>query len=310
MIENIHLITGAYKFVRNYHYTLIEKKRAKILGEIKINTHMNDKILEKRLFECSLLSSHNSYLSNYQNFDSSDIGNIQFLIELGVRCLEFDVYYINGVLKVGHGTKNIKYDFLTTNLIKLEDIFILIKDKAFRDFSDMPLIINLELLTKGDREAHRKIAEKIRKYFYGYILHSKFENAKMNLGWVKLKHLRKKIIFITGDKLGENDPLAKYINAYSYKLCEIVKEVPENYILNLSDKQFYCNKKLVKEHIKKKGLVRIYPRASLMHHFSSNYYYNDMLKIGVQMCALNIQQMGQIAVDYIYDFDKNGGSIY
>ena len=271
---------------------------------------MDDKMREKRLYEVIIFSSHNSYLSNYQNFDYADIKNVEFLVELGVRCLEFDVYYVDGVLKVGHGTKNIKYDLITTNLIKLEDIFKLIREKAFRDFSDMPLIINLELLTKGNLEAHRKIADKIKKYFYGYILHSKFENAKMNMGWVKLKHLRKKIIFITGNKLADGDELAKYINAYTYKMNEVKNGIYSKYILNLSNKEFYENHEIIKKHINNHGLVRIYPSGGILHHFSGNYDFGEIINSGVQIPSINIQQMGTKAINYIGVFEEKGRCIY
>lgn len=308
MLENIHLITNFYKVVKNIHHNKICHKRKEILeknGE-KMIMKMMGELEEKRLWQVFVMSSHNSYLSNYQNFDFADLSSVEFLIKLGVRCLEFDVYYIGERLVIGHGTKNTfsGYDFMTTNVIKLEDVFKKIKKMAFKDFSDLPLIVNLELLVNDDIEAYQKIADKIKKYFYGYVLHSKFYNAAMNLGNCKLKHLRKKIIFITQKKLSDTNPLAKYINAYTYPLSEIIKmdEIDVRCIFNLSYTEFIYNRNIVKKHIARKGIVRVYPDGSFINNFSSNYDFNKVMDCGAQLIALNIQQMGKIALEYINVF--------
>ena len=306
MIENFQLAFNFYRVIKNIHYSNIYKKRQLFLSKRPSKYFMHND--EERLYNLNILSSHNSYLNNYQNFDYADISNLEFLIKLGVRCLEFDVYYIDGKLLVGHGTKNLfnNYDFITTNTIKLEDIFVMIKNIAFKDFSDLPLFINLELLTHNSKEAHQKIVDKIQKYFYGYILHSKFNCSSINIGKCRLKHLRKKIVFITGSRLNEDDPLLKYINAFSYKINEINHPIKPEYILNLSDKEWLNpkNQNIVKKHIKNKGLVRIYPRASLLTHFSANYEFNQILKAGVQFVALNIQQMNAKSQEYLQKFNN------
>ena len=304
MIENFQLAVNFYRIIKDIHYSNISQKRKLFLSKRPSKYFMHND--EERIHNLNILSSHNSYLNNYQNFDYADISSIQFLIKLGVRCLEFDVYYIDGQLLVGHGTKNIfnNYDFMTTNTIKLEDIFIMIKNIAFKDFSDLPLFINLELLTHNSKEAHQKIVDKIQKYFYGYILHSKFNYGRINIGKCRLKHLRKKIVFITGSRLTNDDPLNKYINAFSYKINEINNNLKPEYILNLSDKEWLDHKKqnIAKKHIKNKGLVRIYPRASLLTHFSANYKFDEILKSGVQFVALNIQQMNAKSQEYLQKF--------
>ena len=312
MLANIQLISNLYKIVRYVHYNQIEKQRNDVLQDCKISMKMDDDGVDKkevRLYKMNVLSSHNSYLSNYQNFDFADLSSVEFLIKLGVRCLEFDVYYIGERLVVGHGTKNLfdGYDFISTNVIKLEDIFKLIRDKAFKDFSDYPLIVNLELLVNDNYDAYQKIADKIKKYFYGYVLHSKFHNANINLGNCKMKHLRKKIIFITQKKLLDNNPLAKYINGYTYNLDEIIKmgcDIDNKCIFNLSYREFLENRRMVEEHILKKGLVRVYPNGSFITNFSTNYNFLDVIKSGVQISAINIQQMGNSSKNYIKYFNS------
>ena len=306
MLANIQLISNFYKVIRQIHYTQIQKKRDDVINNHNIEMKMKND--ETRLCHMNIMSSHNSYLSNYQNFDFADISTVEFLIKLGVRCLEFDVYYINERLFIGHGTKNLfgGYDFITTNFVKLEDVFKLIANCAFRDFSDLPLIINLELLVNDNMDAYQKISAKIKKYFYGYVLHSKFHNAAINIGNCKMKHLKKKIIFITQRKLKNDNPLAKYINAYTYNIGEINKmdEIDSKYILNLSYKEFLQNKKIISEHIQKKGLVRIYPHGSFATNFSTNYNFLECIKLGIQIPAINIQQMGSISLQYIQHFQS------
>jgi len=301
-------IKNFYKIVKKIHNDSIIEKRKEILqylNEEGSGHFMSKEEADLKLWKVAVMSSHNSYLSNYQNFDFADLDVIEFLIKLGVRCLEFDVYYRNGKLLVGHGTKNIvekmDIDIITTNMIKLDDIFKLLKRCAFKDFSDMPLIINLELLTRGDKEAHSKIAKKIRKYFYGYILGEKFFWGKKNLGDCYLKHLRKRIIFITGRKLDKDDELSKYINAYTYKLDEIEgKEYDSKKILNFSNKEVVDEKiqKIIKNHINNKGLVRIYPAGGIMTHFSYNYDFWHSKALGAQIVCLNLQQLGDGVEEY------------
>lgn len=304
MLENIQLISNFYKIIKNIHHNEICKKRNNILQQKNINLKITTDIEEIKLYKLSIMSSHNSYLSNYQNFDFADLSSVEFLIKLGVRCLEFDVYYINERLLIGHGTKNLSlgYDFITTNTIKLEDVFKIIKNSAFKDFSDLPLIINLELLVNNNNEAYQKIADKIQKYFYGYILHSKFHNAAINIGNCKMKHLRKKIIFITQKKLEKNNPLAKYINAYTYTLSEFQNNNDPSHILNLSFDEFLKSSDIIKKHIESKGLVRVYPNGSFIANFSTNYDFQKVISSGVQITAINLQQMGNSALEYINIF--------
>lgn len=308
MIENFHILTNFYSFIKDVHYRHIHKIRNDILKERPTKYFMNLKNENERICNLNILSSHNSYLNNYQNFDYADISNIEYLIKLGVRCIELDIYYINNELVVCHGTKNIikNFDFITTNSIKLETIFQLIKNNSFKEFSDLPMFINLELLTHNSKEAHMKIADLIQKYFFAYILHSKFQYNNKNIGKCKLKQLRKKIIFINGNILNHDDPLKKYINIQSFKINEInTNKINDKFLLNFSDYEIENNKNIIKKHLKNKGLIRVYPRGSLINQFSGNYDYKKMIKLGIQFNAINIQQMNSISQSYLKDFEFN-----
>ena len=317
MQVNLKFVSSIYKFIKRVDDGHLQKKRNDIIKNLEDDPnhiqklHLDPKFNHKKLYQFHLFSSHNSYLLNYQNFDFCDISIVDFLLRLGVRCLEFDVYYLDGKLLIGHGTKNMdnflfkNIDLITTNMIKLHDVFKLIKEIAFQNLSDMPLIINLELLTRGDMEAHQKIVDKINNYFHGHILGPKFHYAAKNLGTCKLKHLRKKIIFITGRKLNDNDPLAKYINAYTYMLKEFDEEIDPKQILNLSSREIkFANvQQLIKKHVANKGLVRVYPAGGIMTHFSHNFDFHMAAELGVQFMAMNIQQFGSGVNEYFNFFN-------
>jgi len=360
---HLNLLKNIYKIIKRLHNRSVITKRREILRKIeegqgvdkeldqvndtemvqeisenytgihnsrKNKLFMREQIGRKMLNSIFVLSSHNSYLTNYQNFDFTDTEVIIFLLKIGVRCLEFDVYYKDGALVVGHGTKNIFHDYtvdldvLTTNVISLEEIFKIIREYAFGEFSDLPLFINLELLTRGNEQAHIWICNLISKYFSEHLLKEAFFYGGRNLGECRVAELRNKIVFISGRKLGNMDPLKKYINGYTYMISDILRlinvshlshvdrdgvdldrVISPKFILNLSSAEVENEvvQKIVRNHIARRGLVRVFPCPGIYTSFSRNFDFGRSMDLGVQFVSLNIQQLNHGVEAYLEKFN-------
>jgi len=197
-------------------------------------------------------------------------------------------------------------DLITTNVIPLKNIFELLREKAFEDNWDIPLFINLELLTRGSESAHIQIANLISNYFGKNLLRGEFFYAAKNIGECRLSHLRHKIIFITGRKLDNLDPLKKYINAFTYKLEEIEnhRNIDPKVILNLSSHLLSDEKihGIIQTHIQNKGLVRVYPQGGIMNNFGWNFDFQKAMELQIQFVSMNIQQMNHGVKEYLEHF--------
>ena len=313
---NLHFpifISNLYLLLKFLHKKNSLKKRKNILNKIIQSPPqiMSSEIIHSKLHHTFILSSHNSYIENFQNFDTTEIEIIEFLLKVGVRCLEFDVYFKNNQLVIGHGTKNIlngspiDLDFISTTVLPLDQVFQLIAKNAFLH-SDMPLFINLELLTRANPSAHIQISNLILHHFHNLLPNHSFQYANQNLGQCNIKQLRKKIFFISGRKLDNMDPLKKYIHAHTYKIDEIpdINNIDPKWILNFPSHQIKQpeHKKIIQNHIQNMGLVRVFPPGGILNNFGWNFDFETAMQIGIQFISMNIQQMNHGVEKYLEKF--------
>lgn len=200
-------------------------------------------ILDKKLCEFYINSSHNSYLSGMQITGNIKSENILNILNSGARCIELDIHskketiegkfsilnWISSItsLDIGdntpivtHGTNKIK-DFSYTNL---EDILITIRDNAFKNTND-PLLIYLELFNLDQYNYAEKIQTLINKYLGKYLYEGTLDKIYNNFDYYKnnmclkipIKILLNKIIIFVGRyNTNSIDNLYKFICPVSH----------------------------------------------------------------------------------------------
>ena len=95
--------------------------------------------LDKPLNLFYINTSHNTYLSSYQNLSMTTYSSIENALKLGAKCIELDVHYKDNKLLVTHGNVNIQ----TTNSLEFDKCLDVINNYGFNN-SD-PIILCLEL---------------------------------------------------------------------------------------------------------------------------------------------------------------------
>jgi hypothetical protein len=156
----------------------------------------------------------------YKN-DYVNVCNLKSVIKQGARCLDFEIYSVDGIPVVSTSTANNYYVKETYNYVKFSDVMNIIQLYAFSDGAPNkldPIILHLRFKSNNP-EMYKALANIFKSYTrqmlgkeYSYI------NRNQNLGLIKLSRLKSKIVLIVdeGNKsFKDNAELVEYVNATS-----------------------------------------------------------------------------------------------
>jgi hypothetical protein len=158
---------------------------------------------------------------SYKN-DYVDICNLKAILKQGARCLDFEIYSVNGEPIVSTSTSNNYYVKETYNVVKFVDVMKIIDMYAFSDGAPNPADpIILHLRFKSNSQSMYKALVKILQKYNQRLLgaqHS-YTNGE-NIGTkFKLSELANKIVLIADQdntSFKENSDLTALINATSH----------------------------------------------------------------------------------------------
>ena len=237
----------------------------------------NITILNKPLNEFYINTSHNTYLSQFQNFSNSDYNIIKNVLNLGVRGIELDIHSYNNIPIVAHGTDY----FITTSFITFESCMNIIKDYGFL-VSD-PLILFLEI---------KKMKPNVMLEIKNIILNT-----------VGDKLLDK--TFKNGTKLFSNEPIVNLLN-------KIIIINTTNNNINLEDILDYSEIVNMDENAiipNDNSMKRIYPAGTISRHFSTNVDPEIFWNQKVNFVAMNWQTVDNNLIKN-YNLFKNYSFIH
>ncbi len=234
-------------------------------------------VLDYKLTDFFVFSSHNTYVAGNQNMDVNSLEMIKMACLLGVREIELDTYCRNYVKEdnesiepiVTHGVESPQGQddlFLNSNLLSFESCVKTISDNAFINNNDDPLFINIELNTHNKHKTNLRMIEILKQYFGDKLLYSK-DNS--DLGSYKIKDLVNKVIIVIHD-LDETS---------------VFQGISFDYYKNVSDN----NTNVIDLEKTKNSLARVFPSANLESHFSYNYDPYSAWNKGAQFVTCNIQ---------------------
>ena len=175
---------------------------------------------------------------------------LKTVINLGVRLLDFEIYFKDGNVVVAAGRNNI-YMKDTYNELEIGSVFSQIKKSALRGIqnSSDPLILNFRIVSKNPNVFHI-LEKKIMKHFSDYLAgkHLPVENSKLggNVFNTPLENLKNKVIIFVDDPFknsGDNPGFMELVNACSdSKNCDTKILLYDDYqIQNEGSKGMYIN---------------------------------------------------------------------
>jgi hypothetical protein len=188
-------------------------------GKIKSNTADASDFLcnyyVKTAYNCC---SGGSYKNDYVN-----VCNLKSVIKQGARCLDFEIYSVDGQPVVSTSTADNYYVKETYNYVKFADAMSIIKLYAFGDGAPNkldPIILNLRFKSNNP-EMYKELANVFKSYTtsmlgkeYSYVN----KNNGGNLGLIRLSELKSKIVLIVDESnksFQDNTNLVEYINSTS-----------------------------------------------------------------------------------------------
>ena len=186
-------------------------------GKIRSNTSDASDFLcnyyVKTAYNCC---SGGSYKNDYVN-----ICNLKSVIKQGARCLDFEIYSVDGQPVVSTSTADNYYVKETYNSLKFADAMSIIQLYAFGDGAPNkldPIIIHLRFKSNNP-EMYTAISNVFQSYTtrmlgkeYSYVNHNH------NLGLIQLSDLKSKIVLVVDESnksFQDNHELVEYVNATS-----------------------------------------------------------------------------------------------
>lgn len=140
------------------------------------------------------------------------------VINLGVRLLDFEIYFKNGKVVVAAGRNNI-YMKDTYNEIDIGTVLSTVEKKAFsaRNASD-PLILNFRIISKNPN-VFDSLEKSIKEHFSDKLvpIHTSYRNGNNNILFENIKELKGKVIIFVDDKyknFTENEGFVELVNGH------------------------------------------------------------------------------------------------
>lgn len=238
-------------------------------------------ILDRKLCEFYINSSHNSFLEGYQVMGESRISNLKNALDAGARCIELDIHEGVGSPLVMHTGSLPGF---------LSDYLKIIKDEGFKNTND-PLILYLEIFNSGNESHMKNIGSLVQSYLGDRLYEWKMsnwngDNTKYCLNVPIKKLLGKIIIIINYYNMNTSDGKGLiYRDKYLFPISHATANEPENgWYPELGP---LINNVGADDSIKRKPnnqLIRVYPNNTLT---SSNYDPNPFWSNNYNIVALN-----------------------
>jgi len=227
MLLGIVIFIVCMSFIYIYSDSKLQKNECTYMN--KMYGDVNGKIKSN----CANPMSSNDFLCNYYiktaynccsggsyKNDYVDICNLKAIIKQGVRCLDFEIYSVDGDPVVSTSTTNNYYVKETYNIVKFVDVMKIIDMYAFSDGAPNPADpIILHLRFKSNSQNMYKSLVKILTKYSSRLLANSYTNGD-NIGVkFKLSDLSNKIVLIVDQdntSFKENSDLTGFINATSH----------------------------------------------------------------------------------------------
>ena len=230
-------------------------------------------ILNKKLCDFWVNSSHNSFLEGYQVLGESRISNLSNALESGARCIELDIQ--NGV-----DTPLVMHTGSLPGY--LSDYLSVIRDEAFKNTND-PLILYLEIF-HSSVETHMKNIQSMIKSYLGGRLYEGTLNTYNESNYcfnVPIKKLLGKIVIVINYYNMNNGNGLEYRDKYLYHICHALSAGPEHGSLVDNVGADSDDSLKIKQSNK---VIRVYPNNILT---SSNYNPDPFWSSNYNFVSLN-----------------------
>ena len=263
---------------------------------------------------CANAGESNDYLCNYYiktaynccsggsyKNDYVDICILKAIIKQGARCLDFEIYSVDGEPVVSTSTTNNYYVKETYNIVKFVDVMKIINLYAFSDGAPNPLDpIILHLRFKSNSQNMYKALVKILQKYNDRLLGAQHSYTNgSNIGTkFKLSELANKIVLIAdadNTSFKENSDLTALINATSHS--DIIRCFQYFQVKNPPDLEEL-------ENYNKGGFMTIVlPDGGVNPPNPSAIFARAM---GCQMVAMRYQYVDNYLISDIKFFDDSG----
>lgn len=238
-------------------------------------------ILDRKLCDFWINSSHNSFLEMNQVLGESRISNLSKSLESGARCVELDIHLGTTEPLVVH----------TGSLPGiLSDYLAIIRDEGFKNTND-PLIVYLEIFDSGNEYHMKNIGSLIQSYLGNRLYEMKMstwngDNSKYCFNTPVRKLLGKILIVINFYNMSTPDGKGLiYRDKYLSPICHATANEPtEGWYPELGS---LVNNVGANDPIKikqKNQLIRVYPNNTLK---SSNYDPDPFWVANYNIVSLN-----------------------
>ena len=262
MIKIIILLIFIFLLSKIYEVILFNKNKKNyrlllINNRVKSIIH-NKKVLNYSLDTFFINSSHNTYISYFQNFNIINPKIIKYCLKMGCRAIELDIRSNNNIPIVAHGYNLIR----TTNFISFEKCMNIIKKYGF--LTSDPLLLFLEIKEHVDINIMTKIKKIILNTVNDKLLDYTYKLNSINpklFSDEKIINLLNKIIIINTTK--NNNGLEDILDY--------------NNIININENNIIPCNNLMK---------RVYPSY---RHFSSNINPYKFWNKKINFATINYQ---------------------
>jgi hypothetical protein len=261
----------------------------------------NDPECKYNLYDYYIKTAFNACSGGSYKNDFVNICNLKAVIKEGVRCLDFEIYSVNGQPVVATSTSDDYYVKETFNSVNFGSVMDTINNYAFAGGtcpnSTDPILIHLRIKS-NHQDMYTKLADIFKSY--DNIMLGKdysFENSGKNLGSTPLLNFKNKVILIvdrSNNAFLENKQFLEYVNLTSNSV--FMRGYDYYGIKNNPDTQELTeyNKRGMTIVFPDNGVNPVNPSASLCRAY------------GCQMVAMRYQFVDNLLMENALFFDRSG----
>jgi hypothetical protein len=265
-----------------------------------------DKRYQEKLRDYYIKSSYNSCSTGQFQNDWVNLCALENVIKQGCRCLDFEVYEVDGKAVVATSNSTKFTEKGTYNSLSIDSVIKTISEKAvtYSMSSEYcpnpfdPLFLHFRIKT-NKIEVYDDIADALVKYLDSKLLSNEhsYENKGKNLGSEPLSSLLGKVIIMV-DKIESNHIRATKMEELVNMMgnSAFLHSLPYNDIIHTPDMDEMID-------FNKKNMTIGYPNLSYQ---SKNYNSSIVMQYGVQMPAMCFQTNDSFLTAYNTLFEQTG----
>jgi hypothetical protein len=265
-----------------------------------------DKRYQEKLRDYYIKSSYNSCSTGQFQNDWVNLCALENVIKQGCRCLDFEIYEVDGKAVVATSNSTKFTEKGTYNSLSIDSVIKTISEKAvtYSMSSEYcpnpfdPLFLHFRIKT-NHIEVYDDIADALVKYLDSKLLSNEhsYENKGKNLGSEPLSSLLGKVIIMV-DKIESNHiratKMEELVNIMGNSA--FLHSLPYNDIIHTPDMDEMID-------FNKKNMTIGYPNLSYQ---SKNYNSSIVMQYGVQMPAMCFQTNDSFLTAYNTLFEQAG----